>query len=136
MFCQNCGSNLNEQGKCPNCEPVIPVNNVNVANNNYQQQYNYAQPTKKEDHDSYATIAFVCGLLGILGMPFLGIVAWIFGNKYRETGEKSNLQLADIGRILGIVSTVIMAISLVLIILYFVFVFGFLGLGMMAGLSA
>ena len=59
---------------------------------------------------------FVLGLLGLLVCQILGIIAWVLGNSYiakcRQMGTEPE-PLAVAGRILGIISTILMILSVV-----------------------
>lgn len=60
-----------------------------------------------------ATAALVCGIIGLVAVPGLGIVAWILGHIALQEidsapeGTWSNRDHANLGKILGIVSTVL-----------------------------
>ncbi|MGI9578434.1 MAG: hypothetical protein ACR2OH_09565 [Microthrixaceae bacterium] len=80
--------------------------------------------------DSESTPILVTGILSLALCGPLGIYAWLSGNKLRDRAqaagwpEPSN---AKVGRILGIVGTIIFAVSIVLMILYFVVIFLLIG---------
>jgi hypothetical protein len=71
-----------------------------------------------------ASTVFVLGLLGLLlGCFPLGIVAWIYGNSYMNQCRAMGVEpegLAAAGRIMGIIATVILILSLVMGIAVFV----------------
>ena len=64
------------------------------------------------------TAVFVLGLLGLLLCQILGIFAWVMGNTYmgkcREMGVAPE-GIAVAGRILGIISTVLIAIGILIV---------------------
>ena len=65
-----------------------------------------------------ATTIFVLGLLGILLCQILGIIAWVQGNTYLATCRRLRVQpegTAVAGRILGIISTILLIISVVVV---------------------
>ncbi|MDP9143725.1 MAG: DUF4190 domain-containing protein [Actinomycetota bacterium] len=71
---------------------------------------------------SQATTALVLGILGIICCPILGIVAWIMANNELEgikSGRRNptNEGTANASRILGIVGTVLIGVSIIGIIL-------------------
>jgi len=71
---------------------------------------------------SQATTALVLGILGIICCPILGIVAWIMANNELEgikSGRRNptNEGTANASRILGIVGTVLIGISIIALIL-------------------
>lgn len=71
---------------------------------------------------SQATTALVLGILGIICCPILGIVAWIMANNELEgikSGRRNptNEGTANASRILGIVGTVLIGVSIIAIIL-------------------
>ncbi len=71
---------------------------------------------------SQATTALVLGILGIICCPILGIVAWIMANNELEgikSGRRNptNEGTANASRILGIVGTVLIAVSIIGLIL-------------------
>lgn len=72
-----------------------------------------------------ATAALVCGILGLVAVPGLGVVGWILGHvalKEIDASPESgwtNRDHAKIGKILGIVGTLLYgAIFLFVILLY------------------
>jgi hypothetical protein len=71
---------------------------------------------------SQATTALVLGILGIICCPVLGIVAWIMANNELEgikSGRRNptNEGTANASRILGIVGTVLIGVSIIGLIL-------------------
>jgi hypothetical protein len=71
---------------------------------------------------SQATTVLVLGIIGLVFCQILGPFAWVMGNKELEAIEAGrrapeNRGTANAGRILGIISTVLLAISLVLVVL-------------------
>jgi len=71
---------------------------------------------------SQATTVLVLGIIAIVLCQFLGPVAWVMGNNELaaiDAGRRApeNRGTANAGRILGIISTVLLAIGVVLIIL-------------------
>lgn len=71
---------------------------------------------------SQATTVLVLGIIAIVLCQFLGPVAWVMGNNELaaiDAGRRApeNRGTANAGRILGIISTVLLAIGIVLIIL-------------------
>jgi uncharacterized Tic20 family protein len=71
---------------------------------------------------SQATTVLVLGIIGLVFCQILGPFAWAMGNKELEAidaGRRApeNRGTANAGRILGIISTVLLGISLVLIVL-------------------
>ncbi len=74
---------------------------------------------------SQATTALVLGILGLVLCQFLGPFAWSIGNKELQAIDAGrrppeNRGTANAGKILGIVSTVLLAIGVVFIILLIV----------------
>jgi len=81
-----------------------------------------------------STTVLILGILGIVICGLLGPFAWTMGNRVVAEIDQSGGQLggrteANVGRILGIVSTVLLIGSIVLVV--GVFVFG----GILAGTS-
>ena len=75
-----------------------------------------------ENKPEGGTVVFVLGLLGLLMCQVLGIVAWIMGNTYMAKCREMNVApegIAVAGRILGIISTCFLAISLFIITMLF-----------------
>jgi hypothetical protein len=71
---------------------------------------------------SQATTVLVLGIIGLVLCQILGPFAWVMGNKELEAidaGRRApeNRGTANAGRILGIISTVLLGISLVLLVL-------------------
>jgi hypothetical protein len=93
------------------------------------------QPQFPSDSGSYpeasqATTVLVLGIIGIVACQILGPFAWIMGNKELEAIDAGrrppeNRGSANAGRILGIISTALLAIGLALVILAIVGVFTF-----------
>lgn len=77
---------------------------------------------------SQATLALVLGIIGLVACQILGPVAWIIGNnelKAIDEGRRppENRGNANAGKILGIISTVLLALGL--LALFAVLVIGF-----------
>ena len=73
---------------------------------------------------SQATTALVLGILGIVCCSVLGIVAWIMANNELEgirEGRRNpaNEGTANASRILGIIGTALLALSVIAVILAF-----------------
>jgi uncharacterized membrane protein YjgN (DUF898 family) len=71
--------------------------------------------------DSQATTILVLGILGLVLCQVLGPFAWVMGNKEIagiDAGRRApeNRGSAQAGRILGIISTVLMIIGVVLLL--------------------
>ena len=66
------------------------------------------------------TLILVLGILGVIGCAICAPIAWVMGNGAVKTGgsDPQQTSLANIGRILGIVGTVLAVIG---IIAWFVF---------------
>jgi hypothetical protein len=72
---------------------------------------------------SQATTVLVLGIIGIVACQLLGPVAWVMGNNEMEAIDAGrrppeNRGTANAGRILGIVSTVLLAIGIIFLILF------------------
>ncbi len=77
-----------------------------------------------------ATGIFVLGLLGLLLCQILGIIAWVQGNGYLRQCQAQGVEpegLAVAGRVLGIISVVLLILGVGMAIL--VGVIGLLGAG-------
>ena len=77
------------------------------------------QPSGAAVEHPQATLAFVLGLLSILGLLILGPFGWYFGRKVvreidRDPRPFNNRGLAMAGMVLGIVATAFMALLVVL----------------------
>ena len=86
----------------------------------------FAPPSAAVEHPQ-AVLAFVLGLLGILGLLILGPFGWYFGRKVvreidRDPRPYSNRGLAMTGMVLGIVATAFMALIAVLFVVGIVLV--------------
>ncbi len=67
-----------------------------------------------------ASTIFILGLLGLLLCQILGIIAWVQGNTYMQKCRNMGVEpegIAVAGRILGMISSILMIISFVLFIL-------------------
>lgn len=76
---------------------------------------------------SNATLILVLGILSILCIPFLGPVAWIMGNNALKEldqgfGNPNDRGLVIAGRILGIIGTVLLILSVIFICIYLVII--------------
>ncbi len=74
---------------------------------------------------SQATTILVLGIIGVVLCQFLGPVAWIMGNNELQAidaGRRApeNRGTANAGRILGIISTVLLALGILALIFLFV----------------
>lgn len=79
---------------------------------------------------SQATTILVLGIIGIILCQVLGPIAWVMGNNElaaidagRRTPE--NRGTANAGRILGIIGTVLLTLSILAVIFLFVGLFSF-----------
>ncbi len=84
-------------------------------------QVRFHAPGPTVEHPQ-ATLAFVLGLLSVIGLSILGPFGWYYGNKVvseidRDPREFSNRGIAMAGKVLGIIGTVFL---------------GFIALGMVA----
>jgi hypothetical protein len=80
-------------------------------------------PQQHYPEDSQATLALVLGILGIVICNILGPFAWSIGNtelKAIEAGRRNpaNQGMAQAGKILGIIGTVLLGIVLVFGVLF------------------
>lgn len=72
-----------------------------------------------------ATAALVCGILGLVAIPGLGIVAWILGHIALQEidsappGTWSNREHANIGKLLGIVSLILFGLIFLFVVLVY-----------------
>jgi hypothetical protein len=87
-------------------------------------------PTPAQDHPQTTTI-LILGICGLVLCQVLGPFAWVMGNRaLREidgsAGQLGGRDMVNVGRILGMVSTII----LVVVVLIFVLMF------LIAGLAA
>lgn len=82
----------------------------------------------RRDHGG-ATAALVLGILGLSFLPGLGVVAWVVGAKALQEIDAdpqagwTNRDHANIGRILGIVGTVLFVGMVLVVVCYFGFFF-------------
>jgi Domain of unknown function (DUF4190) len=83
-----------------------------------QIQFRPAGPTVEHPQ---ATLAFVLGLLSVIGLTILGPFGWYYGNKVvneidRDPRAYNNRGLAMAGKVLGIIGTVMLAFIVVLVV--------------------
>jgi hypothetical protein len=83
-----------------------------------QIQFQPAGPTVEHPQ---ATLAFVLGLLSVIGLTILGPFGWYYGNKVvneidRDPRAYNNRGLAMAGKVLGIIGTVMLALIVVLVV--------------------
>ncbi len=82
-----------------------------------------------------ATLILVFGILGIIpGCLPLGICAWVMGNKDLKDMDQglmdpSGRDTTKVGKILGIIGTVLMSLALIVWLVMMVFVVGVAGAG-------
>ena len=72
-----------------------------------------------------ATVAFVLGILSVVGMPFFGPVAWILGRRAVHAADEtagSNRGVAFAGMVLGIVGTVMLIVVVFAVVAFVVLV--------------
>lgn len=90
------------------------------------------QPWPVQPSHSGATAALVCGIIGLIAVPGLGVVAWILGHIALQEidaaapGTWSNRDHAKIGKTLGIVSLVLYGLLILFVVLVYVGIFVFL----------
>lgn len=80
----------------------------------------YGAPTP--DHPQ-GVLILVLGILGLVGVGILSPFAWVMGSRalrdIRATGQHpGNEQLIVIGRVLGIVGTVLLVLALVMVLVF------------------
>ena len=86
----------------------------------------------ESNHKQQATTVFVLGLLGLLMCQVLSPVAMFMGNKYVAECRAFDIEpdgLGVAGRILGIVGTILFALSMVVVVIYFVAIFAMIASG-------
>ena len=76
-------------------------------------QVRFHTPGPTVEHPQ-ATLAFVLGLLSVLGLSILGPFGWYYGNKVvgeidRDPREFNNRGIAMAGKVLGIIGTVFLS---------------------------
>jgi hypothetical protein len=75
-----------------------------------------------DQNDSQPMTIFVLGLLSIIACQILGPVAWMMGNSYKAQCDVMGVpmnQMGQIGRILGMVGTALLAFNFVIVGLVF-----------------
>ena len=87
-------------------------------------------PHYEEPHRG--VLILVLGIIGLVACPLVGVAAWIMGGgdlKKMEEGvmDPEGKSHTQIGKILGIVATIILAIQLVLVALYIIGIAAFIG---------
>ncbi len=87
-------------------------------------------PAPAQDHPQTTTV-LILGICGLVLCQVLGPFAWVMGNRVVKEidasgGQLGGRDLANVGRILGIVSTVIMVAAVVV----------FVGVFVIAGIAA
>lgn len=90
-----------------------------------QQPFFGMSPAEVESLRSNSTIVLVLGILGLILIgPFGSIPAWVWGNSIVKKAEAAGIPAdvvssARIGKILGIIGTVLMIIGIVIFFLFF-----------------
>ncbi len=117
--CNTCAVEISGRLTCQNC----------LANG----RLSVSQPSKPTN--SLAVVSVILGVIGIC-MPGLifSVPAWILGNmavkQIKDTPNQEGLQLANAGRVLGMVITILTGAFLAL---YLLFVFGTIILAALGG---
>lgn len=80
----------------------------------------------RESASSQAITALVLGILGVLACQLLGPFAWYLGNQELQAiregrSPRAGEALALVGKIMGIIATVLMAAGLVALVVFVVF---------------
>jgi uncharacterized membrane protein YjgN (DUF898 family) len=83
-------------------------------------------PPYQAPNHPQATTVLVLGILGLVLCQILAPFAWVMGNRVVQEidaagGAMGGRDLANIGRILGIIGTVLIALTLLFIIGLFIF---------------
>ena len=89
-------------------------------------QVRFHAPGPAVEHPQ-ATLAFVLGLLSVLGLTILGPFGWYIGNRVvgeidRDGREFANRGIAMAGKVLGIIGTVFLILSVLAVVAIIVFV--------------
>lgn len=87
-------------------------------------------PQAQNPYDSETTVILVMGILSLVVCGLLGIVAWVQGNSLKNRAEAAGWpepSMGKVGRILGIVGTIIGGLQVVGVVIWVVFVFGIMG---------
>ncbi len=81
-------------------------------------------------YDAESTPILVTGILSLVLCGPIGIYAWIKGNQLRDRAQGAGWpepSTAKVGRILGIVGTIIGILQVAGVVLYAIFIIGFIG---------
>ena len=110
-ICQTCSVDVAGRITCQHCLSTGNVNRLQT------------QPSKPSN--PLAIVSLILGILGLCGGLFFSIPAWIIGNiakeQISENPNQEGLQLANAGKTLGMVFTIIYG---VLLACYLLFVIG------------
>lgn len=110
-ICQTCSVDVAGRITCQHCLSAGNVNRLQT------------QPSKPSN--PLAIVSLILGILGLCGGLFFSIPAWIIGNiakkQISENPNQEGLQLANAGKTLGMVFTIIYG---VLLACYLLFVIG------------
>ncbi|GAB3741933.1 DUF4190 domain-containing protein [Microlunatus parietis] len=93
----------------------------------YQQPSPYAQqPYQMMQEHPQGTVILVLGILGFV-TGICGAIAWYMGSKAQKEMQASGIRYSNesninIGKILGMVTTILMGIGLVFLVLYIIFI--------------
>lgn len=103
----------------------------------WQQSQGWQQPPAApyssqgaNPYDSETTLILVMGILSLVVCGLLGIVAWIQGNSLKNRAEAAGWpepSMGKVGRILGIVGTILGALQVAGVLIWLIFVFGIIG---------
>jgi hypothetical protein len=108
MHCTNCGALLPEGSAfCTSCGAKIDTSGTAIG------------PSKTVEKSPNGMTILVFGILSLVVCSLFGIAAWIMGNKERKLyPEDENVK---IGRILGIVGTILTIVGVGFSLLYVIF---------------
>lgn len=77
-------------------------------------------PPRPQDHDkNLAILAFVLGIIGVVACQLTGPIAWYLGASYRRRCQDEGIEpdpLGMVGMILGILSTALLVLSMVVMV--------------------
>lgn len=94
-----------------------------MSRGEYDRDDDYGR--RKEPHRG--TLILILGVLGLMACQILGIAAWVMGSSDLQAMKAGRMDpegqsMTQIGHVLGIVSTVLLVLQLLLVCVYFVFV--------------
>lgn len=106
-------------------------NNPYAERPSYVQSSPYGMPMAQAHPQG--TMILVFGILSLVGISILGPIAWYMGNKALKEIDANPAAYSDrgnvnVGKILGMIGTILMGLGILIFIAYMIFIFVIIGI--------